>query len=425
MSSFGFNIKPLKASGVMLRQQKEPALSNKVMRVPVPSELIVPLFNFEGGAMLPIARTGEIVAKNSMLARSKNGTCWTVTPESGRLTHIERFDHPIMGKVMCAHIKTGMSDREVQPVPHDPAAMTADGIFRCIAQANIIDETDGSPVHRKIAEAVKQKALLLVADCLDDTPYISSGLKTLTDYGNVCADGVSMVLKVLKGGKAKLAVYDPGGVDMQLLMDKVGFLDTVILKGGYPAWFTFEREYCRDRYLRIGIQALKAVSLAVRKGLPQTDFMMTVAGDCVPAPANVFVTTGTKVGDVLSAVGLSCEPGAVIMGDAMTGVAVSDPDTPVFPGIRGLVAMKENKPKKQTACIGCGRCTEVCPKRLFPAEAVRMAEQNKAAVAASYGAERCAGCGACSAVCPSGIEITELMLRLRQYSLRHSGTEGE
>ena len=43
-------------------------------------------------------------------------------------------------------------------------------------------------------------------------------------------------------------------------------------------------------------------------------------------------------------------------------------------------------------CIGCGRCTEVCPHRVF-----EMVERKAHLV----GAERCMECGACQANCPA------------------------
>lgn len=400
----------------MLKQNKDPALTNKLLNVPVPSELVVPLFNFDSGAMLPIPRAGETVARYSMLAHSKNGTSWTVTPCSGRLSHIERFNHPLMGKVMCAHILTGVSAHEIDLIPHNPSTMTPDGILRCIAQACIIDEVDGTPVHRKLQRAMKNKTMLIVADCIDDAPYVSSSLRVIMEYGDMCADGVSVIMKMLGGAKAKLAVYNPGGIDMECLLDRVGFIDTVEIKGGYPAWFAFERECCNEPYVRIGVQALRAISLAVRKGMPQTEFVITVAGDCIAAPVNAVVTTGTTIADVFNSVGLSAEPETIIMGDPMTGVTVSDINTPLFPGVRSVIAMKKQPEKPANACIGCGRCSEVCPRRLFPSEAVRMAEQKKLLLAAEYGARSCVGCGACSAVCPSGIEISELMRKLRRYA---------
>ncbi len=414
-------MKPIRANGVMLKQNKEPALSNKMLRIPVPDELIVPLFNFDRGAMLPIPRAGEIVARYSMLAHSKNGTCWTITPYSGKLSYIERFSHPLMGKVMCAHVLTGNIAHEVQLIPHNPSTMTPEGILRCISQASIIDEVDGTPVHRKLGRAMKNGTMLVVADCIDDAPYVSSSLSVIMQYGDECADGVSMIMKLLGGAKAKLVVFNPGGINLESLLDRVGFIDTVELTGGYPAWFTFEKEFCNEPYVRIGVQALRAISKAVRNGIPQTEFVITVAGDCIAAPVNAIVTTGTTISDVFKEVGLSSDPEVVIMGDPMTGVTVTDLGTPLFPGVRSIIALKDQPDKPSNTCIGCGRCVAVCPRRLFPSEAVKMAEQKKLLLAAEYGARSCIGCGACSAVCPSGIEISELMKKLRQYAEKADG----
>ena len=94
---------------------------------------------------------------------------------------------------------------------------------------------------------------------------------------------------------------------------------------------------------------------------------------------------------------------------------------PVIPGIRGICAMSElPMPQKRSGCVSCGRCTEVCPRNLFPSEAVRMYEARKYDEAASFGAKDCAACGACSAVCPAGVEVTEIMLELQD---RLSGGE--
>ena len=400
--------------GVKLDQQKKQAFMRPVMRIKTPETLMVPLLNFGTGAMLPIPRVGETVAKNSMLARSKNSTNWVVSPVSGKLKCIERVEHPLVGSVMCATIIVRDSVPPLQTHGHDPAAMTAQGVIQAARLACILDESDGLPLYYKLQTAARKGVLMSVADGIDDMPYISSSLKTVQEYGEEANDGLGLTLKVLDGGKAALALYDSNDIDMSTIAHNFGFTDVVHMSGGYPVWPRFAEKYCGGgEYLRVGVQALCALSRAVRKGEPQTESMITVCGDCVASPANVMVTTGVTIEQILQAAGLKNDPKYVIIGDTMRGVTCDRLDVPVFPGIKGICAMSElPAPEKRTGCISCGRCVSVCPQKLFPSEAVRMYERGAKQAAAKFGCEKCEGCGACSAVCPSHIEVADIMLEL-------------
>lgn len=408
------NLNP--ANGVLLAQHKEQSFIRPLFRLRTPSEAMVPLFSFGAGAMLPIPRVGESVAKNSMLARSKNGQGWTVSPVSGKLIGIERIDHPMIGSVLCAMISVRESIPGLSTKGHNPASMTPMGIVQAARLACIIDEVDGLPLYYKLMKAAKENVQLIVADAMDDSPYISSALKTVTEFGEEACDGVGMALKALDGGKAILAVYDPGDINIETVIGNFGFVNVVRIDGGYPAWSRFEEEHCRGRsVLRIGVQALQALSLAVRDGIPQTDTVITVCGDCVESPANVVVPTGVTIDYILKEAGLKKIPKYVILGDTMRGVTCDRLDVPVFPGVRGICAMSELPPTARTiGCISCGRCVEICPRMLFPSEAVRLWERGAKKQAKRYSSTACDGCGACSVVCPSGIEISDVMQRLAE-----------
>ena len=400
--------------GVQLEQQKGQAFLRPVMRMNTPETVIVPLLNFGSGAMLPIPRVGEYVPKNSMLAKSKNGINWVVSPVSGKLKCIERMEHPMTGSVMCATLIVKDSVPELEMHGHDPTAMTAQGVIQAARMASILDETDGLPLYYKLQSAARNGAQMSIADGIDDTPYISSGMKTVQEYGEDTNDGLGMTLKVLNGGKAALAVCETDGVDMDAVVSGFGFTDVIRMKGGYPVWPRFVEQHCGGReYLRCGVQALRALSLAVRKGIPQIETMITVCGDCVSAPANIIVPTGVTVEQILKEVGLRCDPRYVILGDTMRGVTCDRLDVPVFPGVRGICAMTGlPAPEKKTGCISCGRCVSACPQKLFPSEAVRLYERGSKQQAKKYGCEKCDGCGACSAVCPARIEVADIMLEL-------------
>lgn len=402
-------------NGVRLAQQKEQSFVRPLMRLRPPEEVVVPLIGSGSDSMLPIPRVGETVAKYSMLARSKNNLDWVVSPVSGRLRCIERLEHPVLGKVLCAYILVKDSIPALETIGHNPNSMTAGSMVQAARMACIIDECDGNPLYYKLSRAMHDKVQLVVADGIDDTPYLTSALKTLTEYGDTVCDGVGMALKALGGGKAALAVYDPGDMNMDSVMNSFGFTDIVPISGGYPAWPRFEKRFCDGRpFLRVGVQALLALSRAVRTGVPQVESILTVTGDCVDSPTNVVVPSGATVEYILHEAGLVRAPNYVILGDTMTGVSTDRLDVPVFPGIRGICAMSSlPAPAVSGGCISCGRCVEVCPEGLFPSETVRLFERGAKKQAARFGAKQCTGCGACSAVCPQGIEVCDIMQELK------------
>lgn len=420
--------------GVQLPMNKYAAFARPLMRLSVCSSIfrrgefsqkniLVPLFDFGSGAMIPVIRVGESVAKNSILARTKNGSQWTISPVSGKLCAVEKLELPFVGKTPCAHIKPSDKIAELPPIPRNPAHMTGDAIIIAARQACIIDEIDGIPLYLKLAKAKQDGVQMIVADCIDDSPWVCSALKTVSDFGDLCADGVGFVLKVLAGGQAMLAVYDPGDLKINPILSNFGFIKIVRVTGGYPAWPRFEKAFFNkndesDLYIRIGVGALRALSMAVRRGIPQVDTIITVSGDCVRSPVNLVVPIGATVRQILSETGLAKEPNHILVGNTMKGQEIQNQDVPVFPGILAITAMTEICAAENNACISCGACSEACPQGLFPAQAHRLLIKNKKLEAAKFGAAKCTACGACSAVCPSLIDLTEEMVLLSHDS-RH------
>lgn len=400
--------------GIKLEQYKQDSFIRPLLRMHPPETITVPLIGFDSETMFPVPRVGETVAKNSLLARSRSGRSLVISPLSGKLLRVEKEDHPLLGNVQCAKLAVREGITPLRTFGHDPNAMSPEGVIQSARMACIYDETDGLPLYYKLEKAREENALLVIADGIDDAPYISSALKTVAEFGEAVNDGLGMAMKVLGGGIPLLVVYDPGKLDMQSVTGGFGFTDIMTVEGGYPAWYRFERDKCAGRkYFRAGVQALRDLSMAVRQGTPQVESIITVCGDCVINPVNIIVPAGVSVDHVLNQVGLKKSPKYVIAGDTMRGVTCEELDFPIIPGIRGICAMSElPSVRKKTGCVSCGRCTEVCPRRLFPSEAVRLYEAGRFQEAAVFGADNCAGCGACSAVCPAGIEISDIMYSL-------------
>ena len=409
---------------VDLEQHKEPAFSAPLNSVPIRELAYVPLRDLYGGQMYPVARRGDRCARFSLLARTKTpsnelGPSWLMAPLSGYVEEITTIDHPIFGRTFCAVIRPDNSVPPLPTTPHSLNAMTREGVLRTIHQAGIIDEFDGQPLIEKILEARDKGIREVAAIALDDSPYISSALKTVSEFGSEVSDGITVVLKALDGGSAKLAIYDCDEISVKPDIDRFGFVEPIRMRGGFPLISKFKRQYYpKGDFLPIGVQALRSAAQALLRGLPQTNSIITVSGECVRHPCNAVVVNGTTIEDVLRFAGVNKLPRYVILGDTMTGITVTDIKTPVTAGMRAITVMHTIARREKTPCIRCGKCVTVCPMDLPVYEAIRRHERGEIDKAASYGAQHCTGCGACSAVCPSAIEVADIMRHLKRISGR-------
>ncbi len=412
---------------VDLDQHKEPAFSAPLCSVPIRECVHVPLYDPLGGNMYPVPRKGDRCARFSPLARTKTpsneiGPSWIMSPVSGYVEDITAMEHPILGRIFCAVIRPDNSVPPLPTVQHSLSSMTIDGVLRTIHQAGIVDEFDGEALISKILRARDQKIREIAAIALDDSPYISSALKTVSEFGADVTDGITVVLKALDGGSAKLAIFDCDEVHMRQDADKFGFVTPVRMSGGFPLISKFKRQYYpKGNFLPIGVQALRAAANAVLRGIPQTNGIVTVSGDCIKHPCNAMIVNGTPLEDILRFVGVGKVPNYVIFGDTMNGVTITDMQTPVPVGTRAITVMHSLRQPEKTSCTRCGKCVTVCPMGLPVYLAMRYYERGDIDTAASFGAENCTGCGACSAVCPSGIETSDIMCSLKRHR-RSAGT---
>ncbi len=406
---------------VDLEQHKEPAFSAPLCSVPIRDCVHVPLYDPCGGNMYPVPRKGDRCARFSLLARTKVpvneiGPSWIMSPVSGFVENITTIDHPISGRVFCAVIRPDSSVPPLPTVQHSLSSMTIDGVLRTIHQAGIVDEFDGEPLIDKILRARQRDIREVAAIALDDSPYISSALKTVSEFATDVADGITVVLKALDGGSARLAVFDCDEVHMHPDFDRFGFVRPVRMSGGFPLISKFRRQYYpKGDFLPIGVQALRAAANALMRGIPQTSGIVTVSGECIKHPCNAIIVNGTPLEDVLRFAGVNRVPNYVIFGDTMNGVTVTDMQTPVPIGTRAITVMHSLTRPDKLACTRCGKCVTVCPMGLPVYLAMRHYERGEVEKASLFGAEQCTGCGACSAVCPSGMETADIMRRLKRH----------
>jgi electron transport complex protein RnfC len=155
-----------------------------------------------------------------------------------------------------------------------------------------------------------------------------------------------------------------------------------------------------------------AIYEAVVLNKPLVERIVTVSGAAIARPGNFKVRIGTPIRDLVEECGgFRQSPGKVIAGGPMMGFALADLDAPVTKGVSGILALtaRQTAPRRETACIGCGRCVEACPFGLSPTILYKLIDHLQYAEAMAMGLMDCKECGCCGFVCPARIPLVQGM----------------
>ena len=165
----------------------------------------------------------------------------------------------------------------------------------------------------------------------------------------------------------------------------------------------------------------------LKTGMPLVEKCVTVDGSTVQNPQNVIVPIGTPLRDVFEFCGgFKAEPGKVLYGGPMMGIAVPNLDVPVLKNTNALVALdeKEAAPTKTTACIRCGACANHCPFKLNPAAIAKAYKNDDMETLAELRVDICMECGCCSFICPANRPLVQTN-KLAKAALREAAQKAK
>lgn len=397
-----------KKRGLPLIDMKMPAASNPIVSTHFRAALSVPLSLFETVAATSSVEE-TVVEKGENLYIDENGLP-TVAPACGTVSGCEEMAHPLYGRLTCVTIRPEEGEERLLTPLADPLNASPADIAEIARLAGIIDETDGVPLFEKL-HRYADNGCQVVANAVEAQPYASAAFAVLCERQEAVLGGLKLAVRAVAGIGGNVAVC-LNNADMRRQLKRM-YSDKTI-------YFAPER-YPVDVYTAveaptclIGVQALCALYDAAYTGTAATTTVITVAGDMVKTPQNLRVAFGTPIQSLLDSCGLDGTPAAIIGGDVFTGTLLPDATCPVLPGMTCLTVLSAVPAIENEPCIGCGRCAEVCHKRLLPYEIVRRLENMHYERLAHLDAEACDGCAACSVVCPAKRDVVNGVLYAAQ-----------
>jgi len=396
----------------------------RLVRFPAPRFAVIPLSQHAGARAKPLVKAGDHVKMGQKIGEADGFISGMVhSSVSGIVSGVEPRRHPNMGlDVLSVIIESDGKDE-----PHESAApcqnrddLSAEDIIALIREKGIVGMGGaGFPTDVKLKSS-KPVDTVLLNGC-ECEPLLTADHRVMLEYTGDVVFGLKLLLKATGAEKGVIVVEDNKRDAIVLLEDETSGcaeIDIAAVRTKYPQGaekMLIKRALGRSvprgglpldvGVVVINVSTAKAVSDAIRKGMPLIERALTVSGEQVRNPGNFIVRVGTPVRDILEYCGVETDE-VIKLGGPMMGRVTDDYDVPVIKGTNGIIAVRRPV-SEPNPCIRCGRCVETCPMELLPLCYPQYAGTSDWAGMKEKHVLDCIECGCCDYICSSKIPITD------------------
>lgn len=430
------------AGGVHPPEKKELTAESPIQPGPAVTQAAVMLSQHIGAVCKPSVTKGDIVQAGQCIGDSEAFISAPVhSPIEGKVSQIALQSHPVLGRTMAVIIEQLASMPAKKPHPKsqdqyppdlDLDKYTQQQISAAVRKAGIVGMGGaGFPTSVKLEPNPERPKEIMIINGCECEPYITCDYRVMLEWTNQIIAGIKLARKAAGDPKVVIAVEDnkPQAVEAigSALKNTPGCDDIKIieLKTKYPQGG--ERQLIKsviDRFVPTGgippmigvlvlnVETVSAIADAVLFDAPLTHRVVTVTGEAISNPGNFYVAIGTPVKELIDLCGGVTQASAkVVVGGPMMGIAIADLSTPVTKTTGAVTVLTKQQigrakfARRQTPCIHCGRCLQVCPEHLNPTKIAHAVEKNQLDIAKNYFISACIECGCCSYICPANIEL--------------------
>ena len=414
--------------GIHPPEQKHLTQDKPIRSIPIPELLQLPLQQHIGQSGELIVNIGDQVLKGQPLTRCSSPMAVPVhAPTSGTITAIEHavIAHPSGLKDLCIFLKPDGEEKWFpRTVCDDVSALSKNEIISKIANAGISGMGGaGFPTHIK---ANTNKAIdFLIINAAECEPYITADDLLIREHSIEIVNGIEILNQLVTPKHILIGIEDNKPAAIAALKQATSHIDNLkvcVLPTKYPTGG--EKQLIK---ILIGkevpsgvlpssigvvmqnIATCFAIADAVIHDIPLIRRVVTVSGQALEKPQNVWALLGTPVEHLLEHCSYQApDKPHLIMGGPMMGFSLSTNKVPVVKTTNCILAPTHKEipnDNKEVECIRCGQCAEVCPASLLPQELQWSAKAKDHDLLQSFNLFDCIECGACAYVCPSHIPL--------------------
>lgn len=439
---------PTFARGIHPTTHKESTAGKQIEFLPTPEMVHVPLHQHAGAPAEAVVKprtevaVGDLIGSNDQVAI----TAQVHATVAGKVAPLTAVTLPNGRPSMAVPIKTTQPKPDGQPDANGSEGRSIwnayySGSWELSGLGEVLDQQivaavrragivgmggAGFPTHIKLARSPGRTIDVVVLNGCECEPYLTADHRMMVEAPQAICAGLLLTMNAVRAAEGVVAIESnkPDAIEaMRSVLDSLDHVRLVVCDTKYP--MGAERQLIPTVLgreaptggipLDVGVVVTNvgtaaAIATAVLRGKNMTHRVVSVSGQGIREPTNVFVPIGTSLRTVLDFCGgLTSDAQRVIAGGPMMGFTVTDLDAPVTKGTSGLTVLSrsEVEQQEQTTCIRCGRCVDVCPLGLTPTRIAHAAKASDLAMARRYDIFACCECGCCAYACPSHIPLAQ------------------
>ncbi|MDF3827717.1 MULTISPECIES: electron transport complex subunit RsxC [unclassified Pseudocitrobacter] len=416
--------------GIHPPEMKTQSNGTPLRQVPLAQRFVIPLKQHIGAEGELCVKPGDRVLRGQPLTRGWGRMLPVHAPTSGTVVAIEPHAtaHPSALPEMSVIIDADGEDQWVSRDGwHEYQNRSREELIERIHQFGVAGLGGaGFPTGTKLRGG-GDKITMLIINAAECEPYITADDRLMQDCAAQVIEGIRILGHILQPQQILIGIEDnkPQAISMlRAVLAGAHDISLRVIPTKYPSGgakqltqiLTGKQVPHGGRSSDIGVLMQNvgtafAVKRAVIDGEPLTERVVTLTGESVSRPGNVWARLGTPVSHLLEDAGFC--PSAeqlVIMGGPLMGFTLPWLDVPVVKITNCLLAPSPSEmgePEEEKGCIRCSACADACPADLLPQQLYWFSKGQQHDKATAHNISDCIECGACAWVCPSSIPLVQ------------------
>ena len=415
------------------KENKKLTCDKEIINYLNPLNIYIPLID-NNITYKPLVNINEYVCKGQVIARSDDGNNFPIhSSVSGIVSDLNYKMWTNNGKLInCISISNDFKEKFYYK-KYDVVDKTS---FIELLKENGIVGLGGSGffTYRKYINSNIDTLIVNGCEC---EPFISCDYRLMIERIYDLIEGIKIIKKYLNIKNVYICIKNN---KLELIKSFEKFINKdinlILLKDKYPVgWEKYLVYKClKKKYksypFEVGCvvnntSTIISIYDAFVYSKPLIERVVTFTGTCLENPINVNVKIGTSVNEVLNFLGginNNILYKSLTVGGLFTGKSMSFDNICITKSTNAIIINElSNNNFNSFECIGCGKCSDVCPVYLSPILIkIQYIDKNKNELK-ELKSMNCINCGLCSYICPSKVDLSfftnkskELLLKERQ-----------